>query len=114
MPVVFTSVINKQRIYQVLERVKEVYENRSRRVPTSELNDTLMPILKLARIHPALGELMKEHFDYLAMVCAQVDKLERQAALLVPGNLMSVDQMTMSESFVDILHGKQLYFIRHI
>lgn len=46
VPVVFTSVINKQRIYQVLERVKEVYENRSRRVPTSELNDTLMPILK--------------------------------------------------------------------
>ena len=46
VPVVFTSVINKQRIYQVLERVKEVYENRSRRVSTSELNDTLMPILK--------------------------------------------------------------------
>lgn len=46
IPVVFTSVINKQRIYRVLEMAKAVYENRSRRISTSELNDTLLPILK--------------------------------------------------------------------
>lgn len=46
VPVVFTSVINKQRIYQALEKVKEVYDNRVRRIPTSELNETLLPILK--------------------------------------------------------------------
>ena len=46
VPVVFTSVINKQRIYQALEKAKEVYENRCRRISTSELNDMLLPLLK--------------------------------------------------------------------
>ncbi len=46
VPVVFTSVLKKQRIYQVLEKVKEVYDNQSRRIPTSELNTMLLPILK--------------------------------------------------------------------
>lgn len=46
VPVVFTSVINKQRIYQALEKAKEVYDNRCRRIPTSELNDMLLPLLK--------------------------------------------------------------------
>lgn len=46
VPIVFTSVINKQRIFQVLEKVREVHENRSRRITTSELNSMLLPILK--------------------------------------------------------------------
>lgn len=46
IPVIFTSVIKKQRIFQVLEKVKEVYENRHRRISTSELNEVLLPILK--------------------------------------------------------------------
>lgn len=46
IPIVFTSVINKQRIYKVLEMARQVHENRSRRISTSELNETLLPILK--------------------------------------------------------------------
>lgn len=46
IPVIFTSVLKKQRIFQVLEKVKEVYENRHRRISTSELNEVLLPILK--------------------------------------------------------------------
>ncbi|MCM1169470.1 MAG: ribosome biogenesis GTPase Der [Bacteroides sp.] len=46
IPVVFTSVVNKQRIYKVLELAKQVHENRSRRISTSDLNETLLPILK--------------------------------------------------------------------
>ena len=46
VPVVFTSVVEKQRIYQVLEKVKEVYDNKSRRISTSELNGMLLPLLK--------------------------------------------------------------------
>lgn len=46
VPVVFTSVVKKQRIYQVLEKVKEVYDNQSRRISTSELNNMLLPLLK--------------------------------------------------------------------
>ncbi|MBQ6097573.1 MAG: ribosome biogenesis GTPase Der, partial [Bacteroidales bacterium] len=46
VPIVFTSVINKQRIYKVLETARQVYEARSRKISTSELNDTLLPIVK--------------------------------------------------------------------
>lgn len=45
-PLVFTSVVNKQRIYKVLEAAHEVYENRKRRISTSELNDVLLPIIQ--------------------------------------------------------------------
>ena len=46
VPIVFTSVINKQRIHKVLETARQVYEARSRKISTSELNDTLLPIVK--------------------------------------------------------------------
>ena len=46
VPIVFTSVLNKQRVFKVLETAKQVYESRSRRIPTSELNELLLPIVK--------------------------------------------------------------------
>ena len=46
VPIIFTSVINKQRIFKVLEAARDVYEARSRRIATAELNDTLLPIVK--------------------------------------------------------------------
>lgn len=46
VPIIFTSVINKQRIYKVLETARQVYEARSRKIATSELNDVLLPIVK--------------------------------------------------------------------
>jgi len=46
VPVVFTSVINKQRIFKVLETARQVYENRSRRIGTAALNEMLLPIVK--------------------------------------------------------------------
>ncbi len=42
VPVIFTSVINKQRILDVLKAAKEVYENYSRKIPTSKLNDIML------------------------------------------------------------------------
>ncbi|MDR2556179.1 MAG: ribosome biogenesis GTPase Der [Bacteroidales bacterium] len=46
VPVVFTSVLKKQRIFKVLEAAKQVYENRRKRISTSKLNEILLPILK--------------------------------------------------------------------
>ncbi len=40
-PIVFTSVTEKQRIHKALEMAMQVYENRSRRIPTSELNEVM-------------------------------------------------------------------------
>ncbi len=54
VPIVFTSVLNKQRIFKVLETAKQVYESRSRRISTSELNDKLLPIVKEQNPPPAV------------------------------------------------------------
>ena len=46
MPILFISVLKKQRIYKVIERALQVYENRNRKVSTSELNKLLLPIIE--------------------------------------------------------------------
>ena len=46
IPLIFTSVINKQRILEVLQTAIRVYESRRRRIPTSELNDFILPIIE--------------------------------------------------------------------
>lgn len=46
MPIVFISVFKKQRIFKVVERALQVYENRNRKVSTSELNKLLLPIIE--------------------------------------------------------------------
>lgn len=45
LPILFTSVINKQRIHKALETALEVYDNRKKKVPTSQLNKILLPIV---------------------------------------------------------------------
>ncbi|MGO3707358.1 MAG: ribosome biogenesis GTPase Der [Mesonia hippocampi] len=46
VPVVFISVLNKQRIFKAIETAVEVYNNRSKKVKTSQLNDVLLPIIQ--------------------------------------------------------------------
>ena len=43
LPIIFTSVINKQRIIDVLNAAAHVSENMSRKISTSELNDVMLP-----------------------------------------------------------------------
>ncbi|MBO6082197.1 MAG: ribosome biogenesis GTPase Der, partial [Bacteroidales bacterium] len=43
VPIIFPSVIKKQRIMDVLDQVAHVYDNYSRKIPTSVLNETLLP-----------------------------------------------------------------------
>ena len=54
VPIVFTSVINKQRIFKVLEVARQVYASRSRRIPTAVLNEALLPIVKEQNPPPAV------------------------------------------------------------
>jgi len=42
IPIIFTSVTGKQRIFQAIELAIEVNENRNRRIPTSALNDAML------------------------------------------------------------------------
>jgi GTP-binding protein len=43
IPIIFTSVINKQRIMDVLDAAAHVYENYSRKISTSKLNEEMLP-----------------------------------------------------------------------
>ena len=43
IPIVFTSATNKQRIMDVLEAAEHVFANYSRRIPTSQLNEVMLP-----------------------------------------------------------------------
>jgi len=45
VPIVFISVLNKQRIYKAIETAVEVYKNRSTKIKTRMLNDILLPII---------------------------------------------------------------------
>ncbi len=46
VPIVFTSVTEKQRIMKVIEVTEQVYENRSKKVATSALNDVMLPVIE--------------------------------------------------------------------
>lgn len=46
IPVIFTSVTEKQRILKVLELAHQVYKSRSRKIPTSKLNEVMLPLIE--------------------------------------------------------------------
>jgi len=46
VPIVFTSALTKQRILKALETAVEVYENRTKKVKTSELNDVMLEAIE--------------------------------------------------------------------
>jgi GTPase len=43
IPIIFASVLTKQRIFQVIEKTVEVFENKTKKIPTSKLNDAILP-----------------------------------------------------------------------
>lgn len=46
IPIVFTSVLSKQRIFKAVETALEVFKNRGKKIPTSKLNDVMLPIIE--------------------------------------------------------------------
>lgn len=45
-PIIFTSVVQKQRIHKALEAAIEVYKNRKNRISTSKLNEEFLPVIQ--------------------------------------------------------------------
>lgn len=43
LPIIFASVLTKQRIFQVIEKTVQVFENKTKKIPTSKLNDVMLP-----------------------------------------------------------------------
>ncbi|MCK0130114.1 ribosome biogenesis GTPase Der [Flavobacteriaceae bacterium F08102] len=46
VPIVFISTITKQRIFKAIETAVNVYENRTKKIPTSKLNEVMLEIIK--------------------------------------------------------------------
>ncbi len=46
IPILFTSVTEKQRIHKALETALEVYKNRTQRIKTHKLNEVMLPIIE--------------------------------------------------------------------
>jgi GTP-binding protein len=46
VPIIFTSTITKQRIHKALEAAMMVHENRTKKIPTSKLNEVMLEIIQ--------------------------------------------------------------------
>jgi GTPase len=69
LPIIFASVLNKQRIFQVMEKAVKVFENKTKKVPTSKLNDTILP--EIARYPPPSSKGKLIQIKYITQVNAR-------------------------------------------
>jgi GTP-binding protein len=59
VPIIFISVTEKQRIFKSIEAALEVYENRQRRIPTSQLNEIMGKAIEAYRPPVVRGNQLK-------------------------------------------------------
>ena len=45
IPIIFVSALKKNNIFKIVEKGLEIYENKNKKIKTSELNDKLLPII---------------------------------------------------------------------
>lgn len=59
VPIIFISVIEKQRIFKSIEAALQVYENRQQKIPTSQLNEVMLKAIE--QYHPPVvrGNVVK-------------------------------------------------------
>ena len=59
IPIIFTSVLTKQRIHKAIEAAIEVFENRKRKVPTSKLNTVMLGAIEASHPPTVKGKVVK-------------------------------------------------------
>ena len=59
VPIMFVSVHEKQRIFQAIEKAMHVYQRRSTRIPTSELNDKMLPEIDKFQPPSSKGKMVR-------------------------------------------------------
>jgi GTP-binding protein len=62
VPIVFISALTKQRIYKAIETAVEVYQNRTKKVKTSKLNEIMLPIIQATPPPATKGKYVKIKF----------------------------------------------------
>ena len=65
-PIIFSSALTKQRIYNVLETAAKVYENRRRLIPTSQLNTYMLEQVAITPPPSNKGKFVK--IKYITML----------------------------------------------
>ncbi|MDX9907323.1 MAG: ribosome biogenesis GTPase Der [Bacteroidales bacterium] len=95
LPVVFTSVTSKQRIFKAMEWARRVYENKYRQVSTSKLNELLLPIIQATPPPQTKGKLvkikyitqLKMHYPTFAFFCNTPQYIKEPYARFVENKL---------------------------
>ena len=59
VPIIFASVHEKQRIFQVMEKAMEVYENKTKKISTSKLNEAMQTEIERHPPPATKGKLIK-------------------------------------------------------
>jgi GTP-binding protein len=62
VPIIFTSALTKQRIHKALEEAMRVYQNRTKKIPTSKLNDVMQEIFENSPPPAVKGKYIKIKF----------------------------------------------------
>lgn len=62
VPIIFTSAIEKQRIHRALETAMRVHQNRTRKIPTHELNEVMLEIIAATPPPAIKGKYVKIKF----------------------------------------------------
>lgn len=62
VPILFVSALNKQRIYKAIETAVAVYNNRTRRIATRQLNEVMLPIIENYPPPATKGKYIKMKF----------------------------------------------------
>jgi GTP-binding protein len=62
VPIVFTSVLNKQRVMKVIETTLAVYENRRKKIPTSQLNKYILPFIEATPPPAIRGRIIRINY----------------------------------------------------
>ena len=83
VPIIFSSALNKQRIFDIMEKSIEVFNNKNKKINTKQLNEVLVPELK--KIHQSnKGRSIKIKF------CKQLPR--RNPQFIIFANTKNISQ----------------------
>ncbi|HTF16466.1 MAG TPA: ribosome biogenesis GTPase Der [Chryseolinea sp.] len=69
LPIIFASALEKQRIFQVVEKAVEVFNNKTKKIPTAKLNDALLPEIQRQPPPSVKGKMI--NIKYITQVNAR-------------------------------------------
>jgi GTP-binding protein len=59
VPIIFTSAVTKQRLQKVLDTAVDVYKNRTKRIPTHQLNEVMLQVIETYQPPAVKGKYVK-------------------------------------------------------